>query len=82
MSCSDIISGASLQSPDVITSDSDLDEISVGSSSQNSHNNFPDLHPKRSAPIAQRNPAHSFFTDILSDDANEVEQEMDQVGIS
>ena len=68
-----------LQTPDIITSESDLDEVSVASSSHNSYNNLGNLFPKRSVPIVQMNPAHSLFADMLSDETSDADPEIIQV---
>eukprot|EP00800_Vazella_pourtalesii_P001081 TRINITY_DN1090_c0_g1_i2.p1 TRINITY_DN1090_c0_g1~~TRINITY_DN1090_c0_g1_i2.p1 ORF type:complete len:1513 (-),score=329.80 TRINITY_DN1090_c0_g1_i2:464-5002(-) len=67
-----------LQTPDIITSESDLDEVSVASSSHNSYNNLGNLFPKRSVPIVQMNPAHSLFADMLSDETSDADPEIIQ----
>ena len=70
-----------LQTSDIVTSESDLDEFSVASSSHNSYSNLANLYPKRSEPIVQMNPGHSLFADMLSDEASDAGPEVFQVSI-
>ena len=48
---------------EVVTGESDMDEMSLEGSSQSS---YTQLHVKRSAPIVQRNPAHSLYSHLIS----------------
>ena len=68
-----------LQTSGIITSGSDLDEVSVASSSH--YNTITNLYPKRSEPIVQMNPGHSLFADMLSDEASDADPEILQVSI-
>ena len=70
-----------LQTSDIITNGSDLDEVSVVSSSHNSYSNLANLYPKRSEPIVQMNPGHSLFADMLSDEASEADPELFPVSV-